>query len=524
MSTGLLQQLADYGAFHDEEQGYIDVADVFAAGNSVSPSDTSLYAVPRRSNRFGVWVAIAAVVLTVLLIGVIPFLVGNEETPPADTVVPTSLAESTPTTLTESTPTTIGELVLIPGTWSRVLHDEGVFGDKVPFTGGMRDITVGGPGLVAVGEGDDGATVWTSVDGITWSRVPHDEAVFGGGNTMSSVTRGGAGLVAVGGGAGPEHERDSGDAAVWTSVDGITWSRVPHDDSVFGGERQQQMASVVAGGPGLVAVGWDTSGGTPDAAVWTSVDGFTWSRVPHDEAVFGGEGEQMMNSVTVGGPGLVAVGSAGFLEFDKGQLTDYDDFTGVAAVWTSVDGLTWSRVSNDDAVFGGEGNQWMNDVTTAGAALVAVGGDWSSAAHHAAVWTSVDGITWSRVPNDEAIFGGEEHDQLMLSVTPAGSALVVVGRAWAQSGGDHSEGSDDSAASVWTSDDGATWSWFGFDEAVFGSEDNSSFLLSDGPVFTEYRQFMSGVTATASGVVAVGADWSGPSHGAAVWMVVSEAD
>jgi hypothetical protein len=218
----------------------------------------------------------------------------------------------------------------------------------------------------------------------------------------------------------------------------------------------------------------------------------------------------------------VAVGSAGFLEFDKGQLTNYDDFTGVATVWASVDGLAWSRVPNDDAVFGGEGNQWMNDVTSAGAALVAVGGDWSSTAHHAAVWISVDGLTWSRVPNDDAVFGGEEHDQLMLSVTPAGSGLVVVGRAWAQSGGDHSEGNDDSAASVWTSDDGATWSWFGFDEAVFGSEDNSSFLLSDGPVFTEYRQFMSSVTATTSGVVAVGADWSGPTHGAAVWVVVLE--
>ena len=403
-------------------------------------------------------------------------------------------------------------------TWSRVPHDEGVFGDKVPFTRGMSDVTVGGPGLVAVGEGDDGAVVWTSIDGITWSRA-YEEAVSGGANTMWSVTTGGPGLVAVGGGAGPEHQRDDGNAAVWTSVDGMTWSRVPHDELVFGGERQQQMVSVIAGGPGLVAVGWDTSGGTPDAAVWTSVDGFTWSRVPHDEAVFGGEGEQTMHSVTVGGPGLVAVGSDGFLEFDKGQLTDYDDFTGVAAVWTSVNGLMWSRVPTDDAVFGGEGNQWMDDVTSVGAGLVAVGGDWSSAVHHAAVWTSIDGITWSRVPNDDAVFGGE-HDQLMLSVTSAGSGLVAVGRAWAQSGGNHLDGSDDSAASVWTSDDGVTWSWFGFDEAVFGSEDNSSSLLSDGPVFTEYRQFMSSVTATDSGVVAVGADWSGPSHGAAVWVAV----
>ncbi len=73
----------------------------------------------------------------------------------------------------------------------------------------------------------------------------------------------------------------------------------------------QLMHSVTAGGPGLVAVGWDESGGDSDAAVWTSPDGITWSRVPHDEAVFGGEADAGMSTVTAGGPGLVAVGASG---------------------------------------------------------------------------------------------------------------------------------------------------------------------------------------------------------------------
>ena len=120
------------------------------------------------------------------------------------------------------------------------------------------------------------------------------------------------------------------------------------------------------------------------------------------------------------------------------------------------------------------------------------------------------------------MFGGEEHDQRMLGVTSTGSGLAAVGQAWGQSGGDHSQGSDDSAASVWTSADGITWSWLGYDEAVFGSEDNSGYLLSDGPVFTGYGQFMTSMAVTESGVVAVGADWSGPSHGAAVWIGVPE--
>ena len=56
---------------------------------------------------------------------------------------------------------------------------------------------------------------------------------------------------------------------------------------------------------------------------------FIWSRIPHDEDVFGGTGPQAMVSVTVGGPGFVAVG------------TDNGD----AAVWSSVDGVAWSPVA-----------------------------------------------------------------------------------------------------------------------------------------------------------------------------------
>ncbi len=52
------------------------------------------------------------------------------------------------------------------------------------------------------------------------------------------------------------------------------------------------------------------------AAVWTSVDGITWSRVPHDETVFGGGAGYSMGTVTVGGPGLVATGQDG-----RGRMT-----------------------------------------------------------------------------------------------------------------------------------------------------------------------------------------------------------
>jgi hypothetical protein len=106
---------------------------------------------------------------------------------------------------------------------------------------------------------------------------------------------------------------------VWTSIDGITWTRVPDDVTVRGA-----LTSVTAGGPGLVAVGIDA---TEANGVWTSVDGITWSRVPNDISVFG-KWPGWITDVTVGGPGLVAVGS-------------HDDDAAVhgdAAVWVTEEG------------------------------------------------------------------------------------------------------------------------------------------------------------------------------------------
>ena len=420
------------------------------------------------------------------------------------TVAPTTLAGSSATTAATPTAATAAATpaaaTLSSLTWSRVPGDEAVFGGE----GGqaMASVTAGGPGLVAVGREvsgrDSDAAVWTSPDGVTWSRVPHDEAVFGGeaSQAMASVTGGGPGLVAV----GSDGPTDDSDAAVWTSPDGVTWSRVPDDEAIFGGAA---MVSVTVGGPGLVAVGSVGRFVDSDAAVWTSADGVTWSRVPHDDVVFGGASEQSMASVTVGGPGLVAVGTDG----------SRDD--GDPAVWTSPDGITWARVPDDAVLRGAERDelgadrQLMLDVTGGGPGLVAVGSEGSFAVADAAVWTSPDGVTWSRVPHDDAVFGGR-FSQAMVSVTVGGPGLVAVG--W---DGPFSELRLRRAV-VWTSPDGITWSRVPDDDTVFGGE-------GDQPMFD--------VTPAGPGLVAVGHDephlgFAGATTAlqglAAVWVAASE--
>jgi hypothetical protein len=139
------------------------------------------------------------------------------------------------------------------------------------------------------------------------------------------------------------------------------------------------MLSVTAGGPGLVAVG--SEDGDPigsDAAVWVSADGVTWTRVPHDETVFGGSGihgpkEHRMVSVTVRDLGLVAVGWTGFDELG------WDE-----AVWTSPDGIAWTVLPQANTPDNGYVKMWA--VTVGPSGLVAVGEEHGDGNASAAVW------------------------------------------------------------------------------------------------------------------------------------------
>jgi hypothetical protein len=417
---------------------------------------------PSTSRR---WLMVAAAVAALALVGGLIFA----ETRADEEPVPADQPEST-----------------LSYQWSRVAHDEAVFGGERNQL--MKSVTAGGPGLVAVGTewgaglvapqawGDDPdsvAAVWTSVDGLTWSRVPHDEDLFADA-VMNDVTPGGPGLVAVGWSYQPE-ETGSGyesEAAVWTSVDGLTWSRV-HDETFattsIPEPTSKLMNSVVVGGPGLVAVGRE---GGAAAAVWTSVDGLTWTRVPHDREIFGsptalGFG---MISVTAGGPGLVAVGA-------------WPEAPRISAkVWTSVDGLTWTRVPDDEAGF--DEGQVPLSVTAGGPGLVAVGLGGAGAG----VFTSVDGFHWVQVPDDEAIFSAtygsdSAPDSRVYQPPPEGAGLamnevIAVGDGLVAVGGPtynyRGPRDGDLGAAVWTSPDGITWSRVPHDTAVFGGTGENS--------------------------------------------------
>ncbi len=219
-------------------------------------------------------------------------------------------------------------------------------------------MVAGGPGFVMGGTTCDTeerctagwrAALWTSVDGRDWQRVPHDPALFGDASGIFRLLVRGNEILAL----GIVCDEDHCPTALWSSLDGLTWERILLDDTAF-------PSGLADGEAGLVAVGSDGSDTGSWAAVWTSADGTDWERVPHDPQVLGaGEGTyESMTDVAAGADGFVAVGTDG---------TN-------AIVWFSPDGVTWERIPYDPEVFG---NTSMTTVIAWGNGYLAAGPDWA---------------------------------------------------------------------------------------------------------------------------------------------------
>jgi hypothetical protein len=432
--------------------------------------------------------ALAAALLAVLAVGAA--LVGSEflrrlsdddlsVVPPVPTASPAAV---TPT----PAPPPLGDL------WAQAIVPDAT-GRPV---GRIEAVTAGGPGFVAVGRGclsrPNGdvdrceAIVWTSTDGRAWDRAPASDALdigtyfatSGPEIGMFDVAAGGPGVVAIGYAARPDMQ-----ATVWFSPDGVSWDRValdlgsPEAETVF---RPDTRVDVVAWtGERFVVAGVDRSDGAhtaeelatarPRAAVWTSVDGRTWTRVPDgalpatingvdpavatgNEAAFeiGGYIDTMedpstggMSDLEAGPSGLVAVGS---ICEPRDVAMDSGSPGCRPAVWKSPDGIRWDRTEAASVEDGGLGEGallgsrviavggWRCDVADYPSCPLAIGldadGTWTDPVPDAPslseltiaadrllaigapidgegtrLWASVDGLTWSpaaELPRDDA--------------------------------------------------------------------------------------------------------------------------
>jgi hypothetical protein len=295
--------------------------------------------------------------------------------------------------------------------------------------GSVAAITLLGPKLMAVGStpagGKTTAGVWTSADGLSWTRA-HDVPSFGQAE-IDAVARSGSGLVALGCPVGPEGCAGNPVARIWTSNDGAAWTPAAFSSGFDPTGRRYD--AVTAGGPGYVAVGYDISGGFPqvpaDASIVTSGDGAKWTPVTANPAFRAAT----MGGVAAAGATLVAVGQAS---------------NGAPVVWTSTDGRTWPRAATSGLPTDAE----VRDVTTAGPGVIVVGREGGNAAS----WTSTDGRTWQQGPPSGALAGAR-----MLHIVATSRGFIAVGTV------------GDGSGAAWTSPDGTNWTKLDLGESFVGA-------------------------------------------------------
>lgn len=216
--------------------------------------------------------------------------------------------------------------------WRRVEHDPGLF-DSFAFNE-MRAVVATSTGFVAVG-----TDVWTSPDGQNWERhelqpgtaysiIATDRGLIAAGTTGGTDAYSGASVRGLKG----------GEAAAWTSSDGVTWSPAVVETAIeatsVGAEwgsadfARSWIRQVTETASGFVGVGTDEAmlGGP---TVWVSADGVNW-----DLAWTGpGNWDTRLQGVAADGDRVVAVG----IEF----------------VWWSDDGgSTWHHHPDSQLMFG----------------------------------------------------------------------------------------------------------------------------------------------------------------------------
>jgi class 3 adenylate cyclase len=264
--------------------------------------------------------------------------------------------------------------------WTRTDEGLSVSGNEAMFAvadNGRRFVAVG---YASSGAGQGSAAIWHSRNGRSWTRIPN-EAIFGGGPTWGEardvIARSG-GFVVVGGTGVPDLE-DEGDAAVWLSPTGLEWERVDSPDFVR--PQGQRMMSVVRTPPGFLAAGFDSAAGNQDAALWRSPDARDWRRIPHDEAHLGGVSDQVITALAKG-PGFFAA-----LGWD-GTEENKD-----AALWLSLNGLDWRRMPHDENVLGGDGAQEFRGVVIDGMEIMGAGASGENGDPDGTLWRAkVEGL------------------------------------------------------------------------------------------------------------------------------------
>jgi hypothetical protein len=248
------------------------------------------------------------------------------------------------------------------------------------------DVAATPTGAVAVGWTGVGthrrAAVWTTRDGTSWRLLdPAGDFTAGGGVTELTAVAVTADhrLLAI----GRDYATDptGGDAAVFTSPDGVGWTRVPATGLSGPGPQDVRRLTRTADGR-LVAVGSALSGAHQAPAVWTSADGVAWQSAD----ILPDDGSAALQAITQQPDGsLLTCGTSG------------SPSSTAVACWTQRDPRqAWQRLTVTAAQGGDAGAVYLYDLVRTPAGLVAVGAArYGGAASGGAVGGAVGAAGWT---------------------------------------------------------------------------------------------------------------------------------
>jgi hypothetical protein len=306
---------------------------------------------------------------------------------------------STSTVLTSVTVSSLGFLAVgYNGTTSKALAIRSTAGlawtsvdVSAEITGYPRfyDVTWTGSKYVAVGtlyKYSDYLTyglIMTSTDGITWARQgvgnpSVDSSLYwfygvGAASSSSVVAFAGASYSAP----TPQIVSSSDNGTTWTSR-----------DSTISSSTRITAWGVIWSGAQYVAIGSISGqGGNFDTnLVLTSPNGTTWTR---QSSSFGnGTRKNESYGIAFSGTKYVMVGKFGF----TGPLDTYQEGPDV---WTSIDAVTWTQQQQIPNILSMLSAQWYSVTWSSSLSLFLVVG-YDSTEGEAMVYSSPDGITWTR--------------------------------------------------------------------------------------------------------------------------------
>ena len=325
-------------------------------------------------------------------------------------------------------------------------------------------------GFIAVGGDPSGSAMWTSRDGAQWEPLPFNTATtFWPGLLVVGVAEFRAGLVALTMLAGPNDcggapfcQTYNPPALSWTSPDGRTWT--PHGSPDVGLPAQWRATPLFTGGPaGLVAA----SPASP-ARMATSVDGIHWRTVPAGALPSG----LPIGDIVGTSAGFTAVGALAVSE---------DHYRAVAL--QSVDGDTWTGpyplhlVSASGVILASTGPSWgAAALVAAHNGLIAIGSVLGATPGETLWWQSANGRDWQPLPSYPPL-GPTTCIGEGCGSQPNGALVGDGHRMVALRGG--------ADAGVWTSLDGLTWQRLPVTGDLPGEQATQAVLLPGGVLLSD---------------------------------------